>query len=102
MFISLRVNQLDAYSQVVRDLSYGALDDAADAQILCNLIDALARGLVTHDGCPGDDLQLSDFGKSGNQFLSHPVDEILIPWIWADVGKGAGRRSFFCRVSLAG
>ena len=69
VLVGLRVDQLDADSNLVSGFANTSFDDRADAQFSGDLRDSLLSVLVAHCGGTGDHLKPADGRKRRDQFL---------------------------------
>src|ERR1051326_6698905 len=104
------VNQLRGNSNSITALSDGAFEHVADAQFASDSLNIYRLSFVGKRGITGDNEQPTNTGERGDDFLGHPVYEVVLLRVAAHilerqdgnrwfVWKREGRRTRFVRSS---
>ncbi len=81
------VDQLRVDPHLSRRLSHTAFEHITHAQIFRNLLHFHRTALVGEDRIAGDDEQARYVREIGDQVIGHPVHEIIVFRILAEIGK---------------
>ena len=76
--VSSGIDQLGGDAHPAARAENGALHDGVGAQLPADLRQRLGRSLVLHDGGARDHPQGAHLPKVGDQFIGHPVSEVLL------------------------
>ena len=81
------LNELGINSYLIVGLSDAPFQYVSYAKFLPDLLYLYGLPFVCERGTPGDDKEIGDFGKIGNQVFCHPVGEIFLFRVTAHVDK---------------
>ena len=88
MSVGRRVDELGRDPQVLPRLADAPLQDVTDVDRTRDLRDGLLRAFERHRRASRYDQELPDMGKVRDDLLGHPVAEVFLAFLGADVGEG--------------
>jgi len=91
------VDQLAGNAHALAAFAHRALEHIADAELAADLLHIDGLPLVGEARIAGDDKQPADAGERRDDLLDHPVGEIFLLRIAAQIGKGQHRDRRFVR-----
>ena len=86
-----RIDHLGGHAHAVARLAHAAFEHIADAELAADLLHVDGAVLVNQGGVSRDDEQPLDARKARDDVVDHPVGEIVLSRIAAQIGEGQDR-----------
>ena len=91
VLVGVSRDELRRHAHAVAGADHRAFHDGVDVELLRDLAQRLVRLLVLRDGGPRDHAQRAHLREIGRHRVRHPVDEVLLLGVAAEVLEGQDR-----------